>query len=501
MKQDELKPSLKKNIVLSLLIQIVGYISPLIVSPYISRVLGPEQIGIYSFSYTYAHYFVLFVMFGFLNLGSKLISSYRTDFKKRNEIFWTLLAAKMLFALVAIAVYLIFIFCRLFKGVENYKLMFIFCIFILSAGFDISFFFQGIEKLNFISITTAIVNIWYVISIFLFVKTVDDLLIFTLLKTLSYSLIHVFLWSFVFGRMGKPTIDKKNFWNFIRLSFIFFLPTIVMSVSGSIDETLIGLLSTKTQVAYYEQVCKITTLLATIISAVSPVLLSRISLLIKENSEDTNKQISNLLAKGVLLSLVILTPLVTGLYIIGTIFVPLFFGSEFIGAIPVFMWLLPVASFSALSSVIISGYYYPFNKANVVTITIFITVLINVSLTALLLYFTDLGAVGAAIPSLVAEFINFVALYIGARKKTNHLMILKDVWKVAISAIIMATSLILLNHFVFVPYISSDVLIIVLDILIGGILYSGSMIALKEMLTYDVIYNIKNKFIRNKQEQ
>ena len=51
---------LKKNISLQLIYQIFIILIPLVTTPYVSRVLGSEQIGIYSYSFSIVNYFVLF---------------------------------------------------------------------------------------------------------------------------------------------------------------------------------------------------------------------------------------------------------------------------------------------------------------------------------------------------------------------------------------------------------------------------------------------------------
>ena len=107
MKKDELKPSLKINTILSFIIQLITYITPLVCSPYLSRVLGAENIGVYSFAYSYAHYFLLFAAFGFTNFGARLISKNRENLEERNTIFWTVLVTRLIFVALALLVYFV----------------------------------------------------------------------------------------------------------------------------------------------------------------------------------------------------------------------------------------------------------------------------------------------------------------------------------------------------------------------------------------------------------
>ena len=257
----------------------------------------------------------------------------------------------------------------------------------------------------------------------------------------------------------------------------FFLPTVVMSVGDSLDKTLIGLFSNTVQVGFYEQTFKVATLLSSTVSAISPVILSRISIL---KSEGSAEEIKNLASKSVILAIVLLAPLVSGLYIIGTDFVILFFGADFSDAVSVLFWLLPVAFISALTSILISSSYYPFGKTWIVSSVIFASIILNVSVSIALLKLTTLGASAAAIGTMVANAFAFCLLLIFARNIIDFKTILKDVLKVIGSLFVMCVPLVLLNHFVFRTLITNTLLKICLDILIGGFLYFFASILFKE---------------------
>ena len=490
---DEHKPSLKKNFILSFIIQMICYISPLIASPYLTRVLGAESIGVYSFSYSYAHYFILFASFGFTNYGTMIISENRADLDRRNTLFWSLLCSRIIFALVSLSIYLGIVLANGFVGIENNKLMFVFSILIISAAIDFTFFFRGIEKLNLISFATALTNVLYLLSIFLFVKSENDLLLFTILKTLSTSLINVFLIPFLHKRIGKPNVNKKDFLSIIIGSFSFFLPSLVMGISTALDQTLIGIFSNNVQVAYYQQTSKITALLSAILYAASTVILSRSSLLNYEDKDDTN--VKALVAKSIILCFFILSPVVAGLYLVGNMFIPLYFGLEFASAVATFFWLLPVAIASSFSSVIIAAYYYPHRKTMSVTIIVTISIIINVALTIIFLLSTNLEAVAAAIGSLIAEVFVTSVLFFKARSVLSFKSVWKDLTKIFASIIVMCTVIFSLNYFLLNDRLS-PIFIILLDTFIGGFIYATMLLILKESTFNMCITMVKSKILK-----
>ena len=68
----------------------LSMILPLITSPYISRVLGPENVGIYSYTYSIANYFVLIAMLGFKNYGIRCVAKVRDNKEKLSREFWSI---------------------------------------------------------------------------------------------------------------------------------------------------------------------------------------------------------------------------------------------------------------------------------------------------------------------------------------------------------------------------------------------------------------------------
>ena len=165
------KKSITKNYMYNLIYQILVLILPLITTPYISRVLGAENIGIYSYTISIATYFILFGSLGVALYGQRQIAYEQKKAKKMSKTFWEIIILR--FGTMTISM-LIFYFVFV-KG-KQYQLYYKILLLELFANcFDISWFFQGLEEFKKTVTRNVIVKLISVIYIFAFVNKTDDL--------------------------------------------------------------------------------------------------------------------------------------------------------------------------------------------------------------------------------------------------------------------------------------------------------------------------------------
>ena len=82
------KNSVKTNYIYHVAYQSLTMLTPLITTPYISRILQPDGIGAYSYTYTMVQYFILIGNLGFSTYGQIEVAKYNDDSKKCSQIFW-----------------------------------------------------------------------------------------------------------------------------------------------------------------------------------------------------------------------------------------------------------------------------------------------------------------------------------------------------------------------------------------------------------------------------
>ena len=146
-----MQPSLFKNLRLQTYLQVINSIIPLIIAPYISRVLGANNIGIFSSHHAIASFFTLFAVFGMGSYGTRCIAGENNE-NKQKELFVELYFLQLITCCIAIICYLCY--CLFF--VTNKVMAFLQFITLFGCFIDISFLYFGIEDFEFVVITNTL---------------------------------------------------------------------------------------------------------------------------------------------------------------------------------------------------------------------------------------------------------------------------------------------------------------------------------------------------------
>lgn len=145
---------LMKNYLYNVSYRVLLIITPLITTPYVSRVLGVEGIGVFSYTNSVVTYFTLFGVLGMNMYGQREIVYVRDQKQERSKLFWELTSLRFITCAMSLIVYLILM------SYENYRYAaYIWSISILANLIDISWFFYGMEKFREITIKNVIIKV------------------------------------------------------------------------------------------------------------------------------------------------------------------------------------------------------------------------------------------------------------------------------------------------------------------------------------------------------
>ena len=166
--------SLKRNILYNSIRVGSNLVFPLITFPYVTRILGPESLGLFNYVVAIVGYFTLFANLGFPMYGTREIAQTKNDPLQLEKVTNSIFTAACISCLV---MYLLYFITSIFisGSSEDFIIFFITGLSILLSCISFEWFFQGIEDFKFITIRSIIIKVVTIVCLFVFVKSKEDL--------------------------------------------------------------------------------------------------------------------------------------------------------------------------------------------------------------------------------------------------------------------------------------------------------------------------------------
>lgn len=429
--------SLKKNFLYNITYQILIVFIPLITAPYLSRVLGSYGIGMYSYHYSIANYFVIFCGLGVANYGNRSIAIVRDDKANLSKTFSDILSLRLLIATTIALFYVIY--SVIFSEQVTISLIFLF--YVISGVIDISWLYFGLEQFKITVTRNMIIKFSTVIGIFVFVKTADDLWKYTLIISLGFFISQLYLWFNLkqYVKIIKP--DFKTWKTHLKSFLILFVPLLAYSIYKLMDKIMLGSMAGMDNVGWYENSEKIVSIPLSIITAFGTVMLPRMSNIMSKGDINKGKKYIETSFNCIL---IISVAMVAGVMGINKNFTPLYFGDGFDECVTLINIMIFSLIFMSIANVIRTQFLIPTKKDNIYVISTVIGAALNFILNVI--FIPKFGAVGAAIATLCSEFIvAFVQMFM-TRKHFNYFKMIFNVLPYFIIGIIMTLSVSILGN-------------------------------------------------------
>ena len=167
------------------LLQIAGYVFPLITLPYLARVIGPYGFGKIAFASAVVVWFQTIAEWGFNLTATRDVAQHRDDKERVSQIFSNVLWSRCLLATVAGFLLLILIAVVPYFR-ENAAVILITYLMVPGQIMFPDWMFQAIEKMKYITIFNLLMKLLFTVAVFVFIRDKDDYLIQPLLLTIGY---------------------------------------------------------------------------------------------------------------------------------------------------------------------------------------------------------------------------------------------------------------------------------------------------------------------------
>ncbi len=248
-----------KNIIALFIVQVSNYAIPLLVLPYLSRTLGLDGFGAIMIMMSLFSSALIFSDYGIGMSAPYWIAKESNDKFKVSRYIGSVLLIKSSLGILISSVVSIYLLSNSDYIFFEPKLL-VFCVFIiiLSQSFQSIWFFQGIEKLKNVTVFTVISKITYLVLVFLFVKSseqIENVIISFAISNFIAAFISIYL---IFNEGYTIKYPSKDMVFFIfKNSFPFFLSRVAVSSYTTLNTFLVGAFSGTQQAALYSSAEKL----------------------------------------------------------------------------------------------------------------------------------------------------------------------------------------------------------------------------------------------------
>lgn len=388
------------------ILQVVSLLLPLITYPYLIRVLGSELYGLVVFTQVIATYFNVFISFGFTLFGAKEVSIHREDKTKLSEIVSTISLIKIAFFIISLIILYIYF---LFKPQEYELLYFLgFSICIADILFP-SWFFQGIEKMKYITLISLGTRVIIIGLIFIFIHSKEDVLWYSILNLIS-ALLSGFTAIYFIHKEGIRWhwASFQTIKHYLNASKEFFIQSAIIQVYVNTNKAVIGTFLGMSAVAYYDLAEKIVNIIRMPQGIISQVVFPRVSA----------TKSTSFIEKIFKLSMVLNIGLYLFLFVFAEYLVIFLAGEKMLPAVPLIRILGLLAPVIAVSNVLAILTLIPFGYNHLFTKMVAYSVVVYLVLLFILWIFNIISVYSLGIINVTTEVVvSIISVYFILKKK------------------------------------------------------------------------------------
>lgn len=473
-----MRDNIKKNYIYNLCYQILIVIIPIVMTPYISRILGATNLGVYDYCLSISTLIVTFSLIGIGNYGNRQVAYTRNNKENLSKTFFEILAAQFFLGVITL---LIFAIVCYFNKIYLKHLV-VFLAWIMASILDCTWLYLGVEDMKYTVAKNTIAKLLFVIGTFIFIRDKSDLSIYIFLFGISVLIANLLAYTQVKKYVNKCSISLKNICIHIRNSFILFIPTVTTQIFLSIDKLILGRLGDNiSNVSIYSNADKIIQIPLSLITVMNVVMMPRIA---NEFSKNNKDKIKNYLINSAEIAIFMAFPICMGLFIISDNFIPWFLGDEFLKSIIALKLLTPIVIGNTLIGISANQYFIATNQNKILISSSISSTIINLTLDIALV--PQYGVKGICIATVLSMMVTVIIQYYYMSKQLE----IKSIY-LAIARYFTYSILMSFGIYCITGDMSPSPISTLIQIGLGGVIYISICIMRKDKIIIEFISTVK----------
>lgn len=406
-----------ENIISLFTIKGLEYILGFITFPYLVRVLQVENFGAVVFTQGIIQYFVLFTDYGFNLLGPKEIAQH-DNIKERGIIFASIFGAKLILLLVSTIIFVCMIIgIQYFNNINVTLYSVVYLMVVGNVIFPI-WFFQGIQRMRYITIVNIIGRFFSVACIFYYVKEPSDYILAGFFQSIVPLIAGGCSWIILWKSYREVFIFPK--YQDIKSVFIdaweIFTSTIAINLYTASNIVFLGMLTNNTIVGYFSGAQKIINNINGLISPIVQAIYPYVSNLANNSKEDTLKflrKVIFVLGVGSFINSILI--FIFSKYIVDILLGPGYQQSILLLKILSFLpFIISLSNVFGIQTMLIFGMKRQFNKI------LLSAAIVNTIIVLPMIYFYQ--AIGVSISMTITEVFVTITMYFVLKKNNIDLI-------------------------------------------------------------------------------
>ena len=474
--------SLKKNFIMNALLTMSAFVFPLITFPYVSRVLGPSGVGRVDFVTSVMTYFSMIAQLGIPTYGIRLCAKVRDDRRALTKTVQEILLLNTVTALLSYAVFAVLLF-TVPRFSQDKVLFLIVSSTVLFNTIGVEWLYRALEQYTYITVRSLVFKAIAVVAMFLLVRAESDYVIYGGITVFAACASGVFNFINLHRFVGLRPVGGYDLARHIKPVLVFFAMSCAATIYTHLDTVMLGFMRTDAEVGCYNAAVKIKVILVSLVTSLGTVLLPRASYYAEKGNTDELLRITKKAMAFVCLFACPLTVYFT-LYAKAGVF--LLSGEAFAASVLPMQVIMPTLLFIGMTNILGMQILVPLGREKAVLLSTAVGAVVDLILNALLI--PPLGAVGAAIGTLVAEMAVWVVQCLLLRDLVKEIYRSVRVWVIGIG-LLTGT---LLGGWVWLLPLSEFFTLALSSILFfGG--YGGVLLLFKEPLTKELLMQVRSR--------
>jgi polysaccharide transporter, PST family len=393
------------------------YLIPMAVLPYLVRVLGMERYGLVAFAQSFAQYFTAMTDYGFNFSATRAIAQHQEDHAAISSVFCSVYLIKSLLTLLGVVV-LVLILVLVPRFRSDWQFFSVAYLAVVGNVLFPTWYFQGIEKMRYISIIVGCARLLAAALLFVFVHRPGDALLAVGIQSAG-TMLSGCIGLVMAIRAFRLTLEWPSFAKLKHMAvdgWHLFLSNAAMSLYTSTNVFIVGTVAGNVEAGYFSAAERLLRGMQGLITPVIQATFPHVSALRLKSREMAIRFASRSLRWIGGLTLI---PSVI-MFVFASQVTLVFFGSGSAGSIPVVRWIAFLPVLSAVSNVLGINTMIPFGLDRQFSRIVLAAGFINILLAVLLVH--HYGAQGAGASILIAEVIVASGIVLALRRTGIQLL-------------------------------------------------------------------------------